>query len=1785
MHLYKVVTTGEGQAAVTSLVQVEAQEKELAWNKQDIASDEGGEATWENLPVYDETTGEKIKYVVLEETVEGYTTTYKTPAGSEYVPEGTNPAKNTGLQVQLDGTQGAQEVKVKNALTPATSEVPVTKVWDDNSNVDNKRSAVTFRLTAKVWDPSQNNGAGGYIVEDPAKQADGTTPIADITLDGKANDPAGDDETTPATSKDEWTGKFTNLPETRNSKTVVYNVKEVTDLTDAGYKAPVVTGNMIDGYTVTNTKDRETVVVNVEKEWAKDLEAFRPDHVTVSLKADGAAAKYADGVDVTDVVITKDAAWKGGFINLPKNKDGKVGEAIVYTVEEAAVNGYVTTYSGTGTDGKAVTITDNVGTMKVTNTAQTGKITLTKTWDDEDNADNIRPESADDFANLLTLYANDTKVTEFGVAPNVKRTATVTADKPDEMTVTYENLPIYDGTGKKVNYRVEENVPTGYVITDSSLSTQLNETTAGAGYTGTMSLTDKHVHDTTTFTVTKVWDDNDNAYGNRPTVKQLKDVIKLYQDGTDVTAANANNLTVNISDDGNSYTLSWANLPKQGVYTAKETGTFDYYSDPEYTNTESAETDKAYNNGTITNRQLYRDLKVRKVWNDKILDLNTGKNIVPENRPDQISLTLTGDGAVKTGETEPYTVTKTVDVPKATATANADTFEYTFEKLPLYKADGKIMKYTLSEDEIPGYRTEYDQNNLIVINTYEVTKISGTKVWTDGDSKHNNPTDVKLELNYRKSDGKTGKADIPATVWGTNEADKNKFTITGLPVADKDGNTYEYWVSEKQISDYNAPDYGDGDTTHKTDGTPDGITNGGTITNSLADKRISITGNKVWSGGQDSEHDNTKLGLVLHRVSSKDGSTEETVIVDPSWKSKTGNSSYTYSGLPKYDKDGYEYTYWVTEGKVDDYKTSYTNDENKPAATDKVYDEGTINNTSTMNASVKLIKRWVDENDKDKKRPNVDTFKSGLKLMADGTDVTAANVSKLTVTDSGDNTYLIEWKELQSVNGDKAVNYTVTENVPDGYEVTYYDADGKAQAAATTGGSIVNTHKVKITVTYDPDNGEKETVTEINKGDKEPAQPEKDPAKDGYKFVGWKRMVDDDGNVTYTAQWEKIDKITITYDPDNDKDKPTSTEIERGADEPAQPEKDPTKDGYRFTGWQREVDPDTGDVTYKARWEKIPDTEKIDVAYDFDNGKDPEITTIARGENEPAQPQNPTKDGFTFGGWLRTVDDKGNVTYKANWIPNSEDPGKIKITYKFGNGASDRVSEITRGEDEPDQPANPERSGYVFGGWLRGKDKDGNVTYTANWVEIPKQKNTVTYIDPIADEIVVKSLDVDDPKANTDPADPDHTDNGLIFTKWKEVKINGNVIKVASYLTECSNPEEKITVTYRDLDGAEENVYQRTEIKKGGKEPKAPADPTKEGKTFDGWERTVDEKGNITYTAKWISDTYTVTFKDGNTGETITVVKNIKEHGRADVPKDEEIPEHEGYEFKGWRTPDGTIVTDLKVEDVTEDLIYTAVYEPIEKPDTHTVTYRNKVTGEDIKIDTGIEDGGSSKVPEPPAQEGYEFHGWLLEDGTVVKDLKEVKDITKDMLLIALYDEVTEESKTITRTIHYRYYTKDGEEVRKDVVQSVTFTRTKTVDAETGKVTYSDWTPASNKFDEVQSGEVKGFTPDRDKVDALDVDPNMEDVEEFVIYNKNEEPTTETTTEETTTTTTTAPPATTTTGKPAETQPPASGNRARSPETGDHNDTLKWAMIAVAAAAVGLTTAVTTRPKRKGKRR
>ena len=107
--------------------------------------------------------------------------------------------------------------------------------------------------------------------------------VTTLKLDGKPNGP--------------WEGKWTNLPLTENSKTILYYVKEVT--TGEAYGAPdaegkytndpVITGDQVKGFTVTNSHTPGKTTVAVEKVWddEDDQDGLRPESVTVKLLADG----------------------------------------------------------------------------------------------------------------------------------------------------------------------------------------------------------------------------------------------------------------------------------------------------------------------------------------------------------------------------------------------------------------------------------------------------------------------------------------------------------------------------------------------------------------------------------------------------------------------------------------------------------------------------------------------------------------------------------------------------------------------------------------------------------------------------------------------------------------------------------------------------------------------------------------------------------------------------------------------------------------------------------------------------------------------------------------------------------------------------------------------------------------------------------------------------------------------------------------------------------------------------------------------------------------------------------------------------------------------------------------------------------------------------------------------------------------------------------------------------------------------------------------------------------
>ena len=97
-----------------------------------------------------------------------------------------------------------------------------------------------------------------------------------------------------------------------------------------------------------------------------------------------------------------------------------------------------------------------------------------------------------------------------------------------------------------------------------------------------------------------------------------------------------------------------------------------------------------------------------------------------------------------------------------------------------------------------------------------------------------------------------------------------------------------------------------------------------------------------------------------------------------------------------------------------------------------------------------------------------------------------------------------------------------------------------------------------------------------------------DPTREGYTFIGWDKEIPTTmptENMTVTAQWE-INRYTITFDTAGGSEiAPITQDYGTAITAPA----DPTREGYAFMGWDREI-PETmpaENITLKARWKDI----------------------------------------------------------------------------------------------------------------------------------------------------------------------------------------------------------------------------------------------------------------------------------------------------------------------------------------------------------------------------------------------------------------------------------------------------------------------------------------------------------------------------------------------------------------------------------------------------------------------
>ncbi|MCL2771875.1 MAG: InlB B-repeat-containing protein [Oscillospiraceae bacterium] len=210
------------------------------------------------------------------------------------------------------------------------------------------------------------------------------------------------------------------------------------------------------------------------------------------------------------------------------------------------------------------------------------------------------------------------------------------------------------------------------------------------------------------------------------------------------------------------------------------------------------------------------------------------------------------------------------------------------------------------------------------------------------------------------------------------------------------------------------------------------------------------------------------------------------------------------------------------------------------------------------------------------------------------------------------------------------------------------------------------------------------------------------------------------------------------------------------------------------------------------------------------------------------------------------------------------------------------------------------------------------------------------------------------------------------YGTYPAVSLGHNYLRDVVFIPDGTTPTVTHKVTFFDSDGTTTLADSQT-VADGGK-AKQPADPSKDGYTFDGWSyggATLFDFGvaitsDVTLIAQWtavpVTTYYTVIFQDWN-GDKIGEQQSVAEGGNAKAPSD---PTRTGYTFTGW---------DNSFEDIKGDLTIIAQY----KIDSYEVTF---VDWDGTTLKSEMVDYNTSATPPVtnPTRTGYTFTGWDPED-------------------------------------------------------------------------------------------------------------------------------------------------------------------------------------------------------------
>lgn len=417
---------------------------------------------------------------------------------------------------------------------------------------------------------------------------------------------------------------------------------------------------------------------------------------------------------------------------------------------------------------------------------------------------------------------------------------------------------------------------------------------------------------------------------------------------------------------------------------------------------------------------------------------------------------------------------------------------------------------------------------------------------------------------------------------------------------------------------------------------------------------------------------------------------------------------------------------------------------------------------------------------------------------------------------------------------------------------------------------------------------------------------------------------------------------------------------------------------YTFKGWSPEIVPVNGEATYYAIYDTTANPFKFITIVDSK-----ETIQEYKYNEEVAAPADPEKkEGYVFNGWFDAPLEGAQISFPFNMPANDTvayavftpdtfvlsyktfDSTSVFATQKYGYG-----SDVTmlQGKDAP------AREGYTFAGWSSTfQTMPARDTFVAAVYDINSYKLTLKDVDgsTISESTVEYGNQIDEPALDKEG----YTCNGWLLNN-QTVTFPFNM--PAENVTLVANCEINTYVLAfkNDIDG--EIIY-KVEAKYGTPFDENDVDePKKTGHTFDGWDHeipTAIPAANDTFYAKWIVDSYEVTFmKD----EDEIISSRIYEYGsKFEVPAD---PDSLGYTFQGWDPAIGDTITPA------DNVIFTAKW----TVNQHTVTF--KKNDDDIISSKEYNFGETFETPADPDSVGYTFKGW---EPTVTSNKVPDEDLT-----------------------------------------------------------------------------------------------------------------------------------------------------------------------------------------------